>query len=403
MRASRAFAIVLAGGEGKRLAPLTADRAKPAVPFGGNYRLIDFALSNLVNAGQLKIAVLTQYKSESLGRHIATTWRLSPLLGNYVTPVPAQMRRGPNWFAGLGRRDLPEPEPDLRRAAALHLRLRRRPRLPDGSAPDARAAHRARLGAHDRRHPRPDRELTRVRRDRDRLRLAHDPGVPREAEGPGRDGRVARRGARVDGQLRVLGRRADRRRHSRRRRRDARRTTSAATSSPTLVERGQACVWDFANSKILGASERDLGYWRDVGTLDAYYDAHMDLISVDPMFNLYNEDWPILTWPEQLPPGEVRVRGGGPGRRRDELDGVRRRRRLGRHRAPLDPLARRARALARARRGLRRAARRRHRPRRDRAQRDPRQERADRARARASASIPRPTRRASRCRRTGSS
>ena len=100
MRASRVFAIVLAGGEGKRLAPLTADRAKPAVPFGGNYRLIDFALSNLVNAGQLKIAVLTQYKSESLGRHIATTWRLSPLLGNYVTPVPAQMRRGPSWFAG---------------------------------------------------------------------------------------------------------------------------------------------------------------------------------------------------------------------------------------------------------------------------------------------------------------
>ena len=92
--------MVLAGGEGKRLAPLTADRAKPAVPFGGNYRLIDFALSNLVNAGQLKIAVLTQYKSQSLGRHITTTWRLSPLLGNYVTPVPAQMRRGPRWFAG---------------------------------------------------------------------------------------------------------------------------------------------------------------------------------------------------------------------------------------------------------------------------------------------------------------
>ena len=144
MRASRAFAMVLAGGEGKRLAPLTADRAKPAVPFGGNYRLIDFALSNLVNAGQLKIAVLTQYKSESLGRHIATTWRLSPLLGNYVTPVPAQMRRGPELVRRLGRRDLPEPQPDLRRAAPLHLRLRRRPRLPDGSAPDARAAHRAR-------------------------------------------------------------------------------------------------------------------------------------------------------------------------------------------------------------------------------------------------------------------
>ena len=97
---ARVFAIVLAGGEGKRLAPLTADRAKPAVPFGGNYRLIDFALSNLVNGGFRRIVVLTQYKSHSLDRHIATTWQLSPLLGNYVTPVPAQMRRGPRWFAG---------------------------------------------------------------------------------------------------------------------------------------------------------------------------------------------------------------------------------------------------------------------------------------------------------------
>jgi glucose-1-phosphate adenylyltransferase len=76
--------IVLAGGEGKRLMPLTADRAKPAVPFGGSYRLVDFVLSNLVNAGFLRIAVLTQYKSHSLDRHITTTWRMSNLLGNYV-------------------------------------------------------------------------------------------------------------------------------------------------------------------------------------------------------------------------------------------------------------------------------------------------------------------------------
>src|SRR5438477_5496012 len=92
--------MVLAGGEGKRLFPLTADRAKPAVPFGGNYRLIDFALSNLVNAGYFRIVVLTQYKSHSLDRHLSTTWRLSALLGNYVAPIPAQMRRGPHWFAG---------------------------------------------------------------------------------------------------------------------------------------------------------------------------------------------------------------------------------------------------------------------------------------------------------------
>src|ERR687893_1006622 len=94
------FGIVLAGGEGTRPAPLTLARAKPAVPFGGSYRLIDFALSNLVNAGYRRIVVLTQYKSHSLDRHIAVTWALSPLLGNYVTPVPAQMRRGPRWFAG---------------------------------------------------------------------------------------------------------------------------------------------------------------------------------------------------------------------------------------------------------------------------------------------------------------
>src|SRR5918994_2119477 len=94
------LAIVLAGGEGKRLMPLTADRAKPAVPFAGIYRLIDFALSNVVNSGYLQVVVLTQYKSHSLDRHVSQTWRMSAMLGNYVTPVPAQQRHGPRWFAG---------------------------------------------------------------------------------------------------------------------------------------------------------------------------------------------------------------------------------------------------------------------------------------------------------------
>jgi glucose-1-phosphate adenylyltransferase len=92
--------MVLAGGEGKRLMPLTLDRAKPAVPFGGDYRLVDFVLSNLVNGGYLRIVVLTQYKSHSMDRHIAQSWRMSPILNNYVTPVPAQMRKGPHWFSG---------------------------------------------------------------------------------------------------------------------------------------------------------------------------------------------------------------------------------------------------------------------------------------------------------------
>src|SRR5690349_7351381 len=92
--------MVLAGGAGKRLSPLTADRAKPAVPFGGIYRLVDFVLSNLVNADYLRIVVLTQYKSHSLDRHISLSWRMSTLLGNYVTPVPAQQRLGPRWYQG---------------------------------------------------------------------------------------------------------------------------------------------------------------------------------------------------------------------------------------------------------------------------------------------------------------
>src|SRR5580704_8464139 len=100
MDSQRVLGIVLAGAAGKRLAPLTEDRAKSAVPFGGLYRLVDFALSNLANGGIFRICVLTQYKSHSLDRHITTAWRLNSLLDNYVTPVPAQQRRGPHWQTG---------------------------------------------------------------------------------------------------------------------------------------------------------------------------------------------------------------------------------------------------------------------------------------------------------------
>ena len=150
--------------------PLTADRAKPAVPFGGDYRLIDFALSNLINSGLRQIVVLTQYKSHSLDRHVSQTWRLSGLLellrrlgARAAAPGQALVQR-------LGRRDPAEPQPAARREARHRRRRRRRPRLPHGLQPDDRRPHRVGRGRHGRRHPPADRARRPVRRDRGRAR-----------------------------------------------------------------------------------------------------------------------------------------------------------------------------------------------------------------------------------------
>jgi glucose-1-phosphate adenylyltransferase len=297
------FAIVLAGGEGKRLAPLTLDRAKPAVPFGGNYRLIDFALSNLVNAGYRRIVVLTQYKSHSLDRHLSTTWRLSPLLGNYVAPVPAQMRRGPHWFQGS--------------ADAIYQNLN----LLHDERPDvvlvfgADHIYRMDPGQMVRQHVESGAGVT-VAALRVPLEQANQFGVIETAA----DGRTitgfhekpehavglpdsphevyASMGNYVfdcDTLITTV-------------RTDAEARGSAHDMGgniiPALVDSGAAQVYDFTTNEVPGATERDRGYWRDVGTLDAFFDAHMDLISVHPVFNLYNMEWPILTLPDPLPPAK---------------------------------------------------------------------------------------------------
>ena len=297
------FGLVLAGGEGKRLAPLTADRAKPAVPFGGNYRLIDFALSNLVNAGYRRIVVLTQYKSHSLDRHISTTWRLSPLLGNYVTPVPAQMRIGPHWFAGS--------------ADAIYQNL--------NLLSDERPDHVAVFGA-DHIYRMDPRQMVEQHIERGAGVTVAGMRVPIEQATEfgvietGEDGRTIRAflekptdavgladaphqvfasmgnyvfssDVLVDA---VTADAAD----------DASRHDIGGDLIPALVERGEAHLYDFTANEVPGMTDRERGYWRDVGTLDAFYDAHMDLISVDPIFDLYNREWPILSFPEPLPPAK---------------------------------------------------------------------------------------------------
>ena len=305
------FGIVLAGGEGKRLSPLTLDRAKPAVPFGGNYRLIDFALSNLVNAGFRRIVVLTQYKSHSLDRHIAQTWRLSPLLGNYVTPVPAQMRRGPYWFSGSADAIyqnlnlLHDERPDYVAVFGADHIYRMDPRqmvdqhIESGAAVTV-AALRAPIVA-----GRP------VRRDRDRrptgTRSRAFREKPKDAVGlPDAPDQVFA----SMGNYLFTHRRADRGGHAPTPRPTSPSHDMGGNIVPMLVGSGAAHVYDFSRNVVPGESERDHGYWRDVGTLDAYYDAHMDLVSVDPVFNLYNIEWPILTLARAAAAGEVRVRRG---------------------------------------------------------------------------------------------
>ena len=302
-RSPRVLGIVLAGGAGKRLAPLTDDRAKPAVPFGGIYRLVDFVLSNLVNAGYLRIVVLTQYKSHSLDRHITTTWRMSTLLGNYVTPVPAQQRLGPQWFRGSAdaiHQSLNlvyDDQPDhVVVFGADHVY-----RMDSRQMVDQHIASGAGVTVAGIRVPRAEASqfgVIQTAADGRRIEAflekpAAPPGLP---DSP--DETFASMGNYVFSTEALL---------------EAVKQDAGDEGSvhdmggniiPMLVDRGDAQVYDFANNAVPGATDRDRGYWRDVGTLDAYYDAHMDLVSVHPVFNLYNRQWPILTSSAPLPPAK---------------------------------------------------------------------------------------------------
>jgi glucose-1-phosphate adenylyltransferase len=313
------LAMVLAGGEGKRLAPLTADRAKPAVPFAGSYRLIDFVLSNLANAGFFKIVVLTQYKSHSLDRHIAQTWRFSALLNNYVATVPAQMRRGPHWFAGSADAVFQnfnlvyDERPDYILVFGADHVYRMDPRQ--------MLEHHVRSGA----------GLT-VAAVRAPLADASAFGVVE----PGAGGRIAafREKPRdpvglpdaPDQVLASMGNyiftartlieavtedAAD----------DASAHDIGGSIVPKLVARGEAAYYDFMENDVPGAVAADRGYWRDVGELDSYYDAHVDLIAPVPRFNLYNREWPIYTWHPALPPAKF-VIDQQPGQAFDSLVGA---------------------------------------------------------------------------------
>ncbi|WP_445525447.1 glucose-1-phosphate adenylyltransferase [Streptomyces cyslabdanicus] len=300
--------IVLAGGEGKRLMPLTADRAKPAVTFGGTYRLVDFVLSNLVNGDILRICVLTQYKSHSLDRHITTTWRMSSLLGNYITPVPAQQRLGPRWYLGSADAILQslnlihDEQPDYVAVFGADHVYRMDPRqmlkehIEGGAGVTVASIRVPRSESSSFGVVTPGSDGQAVQRFLEKP--AEPPGLPDDPEHV-----FASMGNYVFTTkvlVEALQRDAE----------DDRSVHDMGGSIlPRLTDRGEARLYDFGAHHVPGETSRDQGYWRDVGTLDAYYDAHMDLIAERPAFNLYNRDWPIYTHSGQLSP--ARFNAGG--------------------------------------------------------------------------------------------
>ena len=257
--------------------PLTQDRAKPAVPFGGSYRLVDFVLSNLVNANMTKIAVLTQYKSHSLDRHITTTWRLSPLLGNYVTPVPAQQRLGPRWYTGSADAILQNfnlihdenPEHVLV-FGADHVY-----RMDPAQMFDFHKEHGAGVTIAAIRVPRMSATefgVIELEADGIKIKAFHEkPSNPPAIPGEPDFALVSMGNYIFNRQLMEEALQLDSRDENSKH-------DIGANIIPALTKSGVAFAYDFARNNVPGETPRDKGYWRDVGSIDAYYDAHMDLV-----------------------------------------------------------------------------------------------------------------------------
>ena len=303
----RVLGIVLAGGEGKRLYPLTADRAKPAVPFGGSYRLIDFVLSNLVNAGYQRLCVLTQYKSHSLDRHISKTWRFSTMLGNYVAPVPAQQRLGPRWYQGSADAIyqslnlIRDAKPDyIVVFGADNIYRMDISQMLDAHIDSGLAATVA--GIRVPRHEASAFGIIDAAADKKIKSFLEKPADP-PALPDSPDESFASMGNYIfNAKQLVEALRADGEDPSSRH-------DMGGNIIPWFTEQGQSQVYDFKDNKVPGATEKDINYWRDVGTIDAFHEAHMDLVSVDPEFNLYNSQWPIFTDQVQAPGAKFVIRG----------------------------------------------------------------------------------------------
>lgn len=298
----RTLAMVLAGGAGTRLDPLTRERAKPAVPFGGRYRIIDFCLSNFVNSGIYKVKVLTQYKSDSLNNHISRTWRMTAFLGHYCETVPAQMRTGGDWYRGsadaiwqnlnLITDESPDTvfvfgadhvyQMDVQQMLDFHHEKKADCTVAVLPVPIEQGSE---FGILD------------VAADGEVKNFIEKPKNPPPM--PGDPTRCLASMGNYIFNTDTLVREVSE---------DAKVDSSAHDFGKSILaslnKRARVYAYDFLTNEVPGLGQRERGYWRDVGTLDAYFESNMDLIAVEPIFNLYNSQWPIMAASSSLPPAK---------------------------------------------------------------------------------------------------
>ncbi len=319
MQHAKVLGIILAGGKGTRLYPLTKERSKPAVPFGGKYRICDFVLSNFVNSGIYSIYVLTQFKSQSLLQHLREAWQFSNLLNSqFIIPVPAQMRKGEHWYKGTSDAiyqnihllELSRPEMvavfgadhiyrmDVSQMVRYHQEKGAKGTVAALPLPVSEAG-----------------EFGTMAIDENWRILDFKEKTPNPPEIPGRPGwTLASMGNYIfDTEILVQ-----------ELRRDAANPGSAhdfgKNMLPEMIHEHPLYAYDFLSNVVPGELPENRGYWRDVGTIEAYYDASMDLRSVKPALNLYNYQWPLRT--AEYPQGPTKFTFDEDGRRGHALNSV---------------------------------------------------------------------------------
>ena len=311
--------MILAGGEGSRLYPLTQQRAKPAVPFGGKYRLIDFALSNFINSRIFSIYVLTQFKSQSLTEHLQESWRFSSILSNhFILPVPAQQRTGDSWYRGTADAiyqniNLIEDSDfdiiaifgadhiyrmDLQQMIDFHIRKRADVTISGLPVPLKEASS---FG------------VIQVQEKQRVTGFKEKPKRPKPI--PGRsDEAFASMGNYLFNKAVLIELLYE----------DAADVESSHDFGkdilPRIFNKSRVFAYDFRRNHISGLTKKEIGYWRDVGTIKAFWEANMDLRNVKPEFNLYNKKWPIKTANYGTPPAKFVFNEDG--RRGQAIDSI---------------------------------------------------------------------------------